>query len=559
MSSLSSCLENCEIRPSRPATLPRRHYRQLSTDLTYSISRENSPVSKKMNHTYVPCTLPRNSLANKKLSKSRDSSRKTSRSSLSKQYNEPQTIENPPSIVNNSNRNCDNNSSSSTSKTSQKANKTDGGMDSSPDPNHMKSLDNSGPSSIESHKSSKTESSFTSGPSSLESHKTVINRSDTTSVLPSSSSTTTESTPILETKSLRRIPYNKSSSSMKTKTKSRPTMTNQASTTTTSSPLSHSNSFTLQVTTNQGVSKLNNNHPNATTTTTINGETGSSTKIYVQNSPIRSVITFENNTQSEDRNPNLVIINDTERAAKENHNDNNHNKYPMKNTNQCKEANQNLNNSRDILTSNNNGEIIEQKNTTMNNSRKLSLQLPSRDGLNFKNLIKNVSSTNSHHHNQFASISNPDSPNTVHANSFHELSTKTPTSVYNSTPPSPTISLASVGNIYIKNEVGSKSSLMGFESLDKLEKNNILGSEPNISYKEDYNSGFANTKDNRDQQFPSLNSLNDLTFNFTSLAAQKILKGVGLNSVDTLVELNMTANLDKQNNCDVVHTDFGLF
>lgn len=45
---------------------------------------------------------------------------------------------------------------------------------------------------------------------------------------------------------------------------------------------------------------------------------------------------------------------------------------------------------------------------------------------------------------------------------------------------------------------------------------------------------------------------------FTSLAAQKILKGCPINSVDTLVEVNMAA-AEKPNNCDVtVHTDFGL-
>ncbi|KAF7282037.1 hypothetical protein GWI33_003476, partial [Rhynchophorus ferrugineus] len=42
------------------------------------------------------------------------------------------------------------------------------------------------------------------------------------------------------------------------------------------------------------------------------------------------------------------------------------------------------------------------------------------------------------------------------------------------------------------------------------------------------------------------------SFNFTSLAAQKILKGVSINSVDTLMELNMAANnIEKQNNCEV--------
>lgn len=42
-------------------------------------------------------------------------------------------------------------------------------------------------------------------------------------------------------------------------------------------------------------------------------------------------------------------------------------------------------------------------------------------------------------------------------------------------------------------------------------------------------------------------SLTDLSFNFTSLAAQKILQGVSLNSIDTLVELNM-AQQEKQQN-----------
>ncbi|KYB27562.1 hypothetical protein TcasGA2_TC033040 [Tribolium castaneum] len=252
-----------------------------------------------------------------------------------------------------------------------------------------------------------------------------------------------------------------------------------------------------------GIEKLNNK-PNTTTTKTINEAGGSSTKMFVQNSPVRSVITFENG-QCDDRNPNLVIINDTEPREQ----------IPTKNTNQSKETT--LNNSRDLLP---NGESLEQK----NNSRKLSLQLPN-------NLIKNVST------HKFVSNSNPDSPIIGH---------EVPKGGYNSTPPSPTkstdaLSMSSIGNIYTKNEMGSLAS---FDSCKKLEKN-MLGSEPNISF-----------KNNRDQQFPSLN---DLSFNFTSLAAQKILKEVGLNSVDTLVELNMTANLDKQNNCDVVHTDFGMF
>nr|CAD7442093.1 unnamed protein product [Timema bartmani] len=53
-------------------------------------------------------------------------------------------------------------------------------------------------------------------------------------------------------------------------------------------------------------------------------------------------------------------------------------------------------------------------------------------------------------------------------------------------------------------------------------------------------------------------SLSDLTVHFKSLAAQKILKGVSINSIDTLVEVNMAA-AEKQNNCDVtIHTDLGM-
>lgn len=53
-------------------------------------------------------------------------------------------------------------------------------------------------------------------------------------------------------------------------------------------------------------------------------------------------------------------------------------------------------------------------------------------------------------------------------------------------------------------------------------------------------------------------SLSDLTVHFKSIAAQKILKGVSINSIDTLVEVNMAA-AEKQNNCDVtIHTDFGM-
>ncbi|XP_065341055.1 uncharacterized protein knockout isoform X2 [Cloeon dipterum] len=59
----------------------------------------------------------------------------------------------------------------------------------------------------------------------------------------------------------------------------------------------------------------------------------------------------------------------------------------------------------------------------------------------------------------------------------------------------------------------------------------------------------------------SFPSLSDLTVHFKSLTAQKILKGISINSIDTLVEVNMAAAAanEKQNNCDVtIHTDLGV-
>ncbi|GLV39219.1 knockout [Carabus blaptoides fortunei] len=138
-------------------------------------------------------------------------------------------------------------------------------------------------------------------------------------------------------------------------------------------------------------------------------------------------------------------------------------------------------------------------------------------------------------------------------------------------PPSPTKSYdsigGSIGNMYYdKYLADSKSALEksydhGLQTStnsisNKIVEKNTLGSEPNLSCKIPDGINKTLTRENsRDYQFPSLS---DLSFNFTSLTAQKILKGVSINSIDTLVELNMAATGDKPNNCDVVHTDFGL-
>ncbi|KAK5646096.1 hypothetical protein RI129_004560 [Pyrocoelia pectoralis] len=556
--------ENSEVGSARSATLPRQHRRQLSNDSTYVTSyvesRDQSPTFKRNSPSHASSTLPRNSSNLRSpfhSNRSYASSRRTSRSSLSPKVgisNDVQADATQRSNTNNSpiRESVKYNTTKTPSLESLKASHNTIKKSIQPEihehPNESTSainksslhelttafknsvaLDNSGPSSIESHKSSKTASSATSGPSSLESHRTVITR-------PQSNSPTSTGNG-LEIKNSKRSPAKlKEGDRSKTNTKLKEARK------TTSSNVPHSNSFTLQVTTNQGSSLTSN--PNNAMTATINGGNSANTKIYVQNSPVRSVITFENG-QPTDSNPNLVIINGTE-PVKETVvqpivSTEKDQKY-SKNINSI-QSNSGLNN----ITAENSNRVC---NEPMNNNRKLSLQIPAREGLNYKNMLKN----------QVGLVS----PDLVAIQSFGGFTRNS----FSSNPPSPTKSYDSIcdsaGSILSKYVSDSKTSLekpfcqrveLGFNSPNNLVEKNILGSEPNICYKQDYRDKTL-TRDSKlqDSQFPSLS---DLSFNFTSLAAQKILQGVSINSIDTLVELN-TAAVEKQNNCDVVHTDFGL-
>ncbi|XP_008545425.1 storkhead-box protein 2 isoform X1 [Microplitis demolitor] len=343
------------------------------------------------------------------------------------------------------------------------------------------------------------------------------------------------------------------------------------------------NSITLQVSTNLSpvsppqergsISSSVTLASNASSTTTISGSPG--TKIYVHqnNSPMRSVITFENGTtkssiidnkeekicskekqelvsekvqkammmekekllsKGEDDKP-IKKVNDDEwkmmkierpsslytssKDGKSESDKENKPKVEEEMPNKLKLTNR-LNNSQAHLidgSSNNidkctnglsndhsavvTGSAIKNTNDAMNNSRKLSLSL-SKDALSFRNLL------------------HPGSKNNIASN-----------------PPSPTKSFDGFGgsynNVYIEN-------------LDNIKSRRApQGSEPNLD------------KSMSRADLYSYPSLSDMQVQFTSLAAQKILKGCPINSVDTLVEVNMAA--DKPNNRDVtVHTDFGL-
>ncbi|XP_014238574.1 probable serine/threonine-protein kinase nek3 [Trichogramma pretiosum] len=359
---------------------------------------------------------------------------------------------------------------------------------------------------------------------------------------------------------------NKSTTSSRMSSSPLKTTTTTTTTTTTSSnsplkqilamsPLQESaqNSITLQVSTNLSPSTQERNLPSvqssvtlassASNGTTISGTPG--TKIYVHqnSSPMRSVITFENGSPTKATVSQVgVMENGTakqqpqqqqqpQKAKQEDkpqklekellgekgfktdikaerpsslYSADKENKPSSKGdlldheivTSKLKLTNNRLNNSQAHLIDTN----CKESNDAMNNSRKLSLSL-SKDALSYRNLLKNNVSSN---------------------------------------PPSPTKSYDGFGgsfnNVYIEKLDGQSN---------KIKK--PQGSEPNLD------------KTQSRPDLYSYPSLSDMQLQFTSLAAQKILKGCPLNSVDTLVEVNMAAGNDKPNNCDrTVHTDFGL-
>lgn len=306
---------------------------------------------------------------------------------------------------------------------------------------------------------------------------------------------------------------------------------------------------------------------NSTTmTTTINGS--NTTKIFVQqqNSPVRSIITFENGLGKSSPNRDLIILNagkpnetikthekdgnnrknrpkierPTSLYAKEETEELKSNeklfgqletqlkmKFPSSETIQLEEKllsaskNHKNNQNRPIFDSTKlvTGSLIDVTNieSELNNVRKASISSTplqsynKTENLSVKNLLKESE------HPFLPLIFNKEAKN------------------FNSNPPSPTKPFpgdmsASAGSIFGNDFMKTNGSLSTQDIVGKKEGHNELGTFP---------------------------SLSDLSLHFTSIAAQNILKGVSINSIDTLVEVNMAA--EKQNNCDVtLHTDFGV-
>lgn len=203
------------------------------------------------------------------------------------------------------------------------------------------------------------------------------------------------------------------------------------------------------------------------------------------------------------------------------------------------------------------------------NNRKLSLQMGSPEKM-YNNMLKN-------HYNQQtnASVSpvihnNNDKmnlfsyENSPQAGSVGNLkSEKTSCNFLNS---NPTINSDSLLNIFHKNiiAVGSEPNLITLNKQydnSKQKINNCIRESPGVS-DEKTPTSEARQEPNGLYSFPSLT---DLSFNFTSLHAQKILKGGTSvnNSIDTLVELDISKPINHKSNSNLspsatICTDFGM-
>jgi hypothetical protein len=364
-----------------------------------------------------------------------------------------------------------------------------------------------------------------------------------------------------------------------------------------------------------------------TTTTTATINSSSNTKIYVQqqNSPVRSVITFENGVKNNTNvlpNKDIVILNGFSSHADDK---NNMNENVTTNIERIKgnseHSRSKVERPKSLYSPR---EKIKQGGDRCSKSARNRMErtkCPSLEALNSTADISSVEGAT-----KYKLTNNLNSNNNITDNVFRLPSSSSPTSNGgnlcstrhpNSRPPStqPTCNDPTMNNTRIIRSLSASPALPA-RSKENLSYNNLLRNAPldgltplNInregiknnfcsnpssptksfdnfggSYGNLYIEGIGDTdkllpshaqellakeKDGEDKSVSKsreggsmdlcpYSSLSDLTVHFKSIAAQKILKGVSINSIDTLVEVNMAA-AEKQNNCDVtIHTDFGM-
>jgi hypothetical protein len=170
---------------------------------------------------------------------------------------------------------------------------------------------------------------------------------------------------------------------------------------------------------------------------------------------------------------------------------------------------------------------------TMNNTRSSpALPARSKENLSYKNVLRN------------SPVTPPDAvtPLNLHLEGIKNK--------FCSHPSSPTKSFDYFGGSY------SNLYIEGVRDTDKFVSS--VAQEPQAKAKGAEEKSFCKRQEGGSTDVCPYSSLSDLTVHFKSIAAQKILKGVSINSIDTLVEVNMAA-AEKQSNCDVtIHTDFGM-
>lgn len=607
--SKSTFYDGSELR-HRSSTLPRRHRRHMSSESTFVISsRDCSPIRRR-SPVYCSGSLPRST---------------HSIPAASTQSKVQRTI---PSkhIINEQNR--------ITAKSGEiyRSPKKSGTLDNrlSSD-RHYRSI-NSGPSSYESGKASvlsglssiedeKVSYSRTSGHSSLDSHPSI-----STIATNKTGSRSTYTNGNCSPKFSPKHQLGKSKLAMDTSARMKSTATS-----TSNGPSMRSDDTPVLGKPPIGIPNSSSNSSITLQVTTSNESQIPNTKIFVQNSPVRSVITLENGKLLD--NSNVYIINNetttngngeiikrsiskqsspakvrlTSKREKENELLLSENELASETCDSLSFISETSPESSIMPTPTPEpftSDTIENckftknvnNDATMNNGRKFSLPISNTNNIVYKNVLKNI--------NDISPTSPLNNKNVFNMDDMVVEKIETINLERN------TIA-GSVGNLRFieKNEkiinsncdlkmspyepvCGNMTKLnsnpaVNTDSIAQILSKNLIavGSEPNLAInsngdgKQKINNGdksvekepvdrrFSVSRENsindRDELY-NFPSLSDLSFNFTSLAAQKILKGVSINSIDTLVELNMAQ--EKQNNVSAttttqqqaICTDYGM-
>lgn len=611
--SKSTFYDGTELR-HRSSTLPRRHRRHMSSESTFVISsRDCSPIRRR-SPVYCSGSLPRST---------------HSIPAASTQSKVQRTV---PSkhIINEQNR--------MTAKSGEiyRSPKKTGTLDNRLSSDRHYRTVNSGPSSYESGKAS-----VLSGLSSIEDEKTY-SRTSGHSSLDSHPSISTLATSKTGSRSI----YGNGTSSPKFSpkhqlAKSKLTMDSNGRMKSTATSTGNGPIRSEDITTTApvlgkppiGIPNSNSNSSITLQVTTSNESQIPNTKIFVQNSPVRSVITLENGKLLD--NSNVYIINN-ETTTNGNGDLIKRSISKQSSPAKCRAASKRDKENELLLSENDmasetcdslsfisetspessimptptpepfttdsieNCKFTKNVNNdaTMNNGRKFSLPISNGNNMVYKNVLKNVNDMS------------PTSP--LNNKNVFTLDEMVVEKIETLNLERNTIA-GSVGNLRFieKNEkiINSNCDLkmspyepvrghmtklnsnpaINTDSIAQILSKNMIavGSEPNLAInsngdcKQKINNGdksiekapvdrrFSVSRENsindRDQELYNFPSLSDLSFNFTSLAAQKILKGVSINSIDTLVELNM-AQEKQQNNVSATNgaqpqaicTDYGM-